>query len=127
LAKKKSTNQPVVAEEPARPEEQFRLDESATAPPSPERKRAANPYSTRSARERRATRSARQGSSRREREHEELSQDVIAELLEHPTKTVTEAELREAYAYVIHDLRSMAILAAALVVALIALAQVLPK
>jgi hypothetical protein len=93
-----------------------------------ERKRSTNPYQTRSARERRAERSVRTGTApRRERKHDALSQQVIAELLEHPTKIVTEAELRRDYSYVIFDLRSMAALAAALVVALVVLAQVLPK
>ena len=49
VAKKKSTNQPIVAEEPARPEEQFRLDQSQVAPPSP-RKTGTPPRSSYSAR-----------------------------------------------------------------------------
>lgn len=136
MAKKKSTtNQPIVAEEPDRSDDQLKLDESKVAPPS---SRPIGPRTTttgssksftaRSARERRAERAVRTGTApRRERKHEELSQQVVAELLANPTKTVTEAELRRDYGYVLADLRSMAILSAALIVALVVLAQVLPK
>jgi hypothetical protein len=136
MAKKKATNQPIVAEEPARSEEPLRFDDVPSAEPSTrrsgerssERNRSTNPYQARSARERRAERSARTGTTpRRERKHEELSQQVIAELLDHPTKTVTQDELRKEYGYVIADLRSMGALAAALIVALVVLAQILPK
>jgi hypothetical protein len=55
----------------------------------------------------------------------ELDSDGIARLLAHPTKVVTEAELRERYRYVLNDLRSMAVLAAILVVVLVAAARFL--
>ncbi|MFN8563563.1 MAG: hypothetical protein U0703_18545 [Anaerolineae bacterium] len=135
MAKKKATNQPIVAEEPARTDDQLRLDESKVAPPSsrPIGPRttsagARRTYGARSARERRAERSVRTGSSaRRERKHDELSQEVVAELLEHPTLTVSEDELRRDYSYVVADLRSMALLAAGLIITLVVLAQILPK
>jgi hypothetical protein len=138
MAKKKATNQPIVAEEPARSDEQFQLDESKVAPPSSRPLGASTTrgvgsggkksYAARSARERRVARGVRSDSSvRREREHKGLSQQVITELLAHPTKTVTEGELRKDYGYVIADLRSMGILAVALIITLVALAQILPK
>lgn len=139
MAKKKTSNQPIVAEEPTREDEQFRLDESKVAPPSARPIGASTvrgggsaqkSFGARSARERRAERSVRSGggtSARRERRHDGLSQQVVTQLLANPTKVVTEADLHKEYGYVIADLRSMGILAAALIVALVALAQVLPK
>lgn len=53
--------------------------------------------------------------------------DYIREQLAHPTRIVTEDELRADYTYVIRDLRSMGLLAAGLLVTLALLAQVLPK
>ena len=53
---------------------------------------------------------------------EPLDSAAIAERLRAPTRTVSEGELRADYAYVLRDLRSMAILAAALIGALFLLA-----
>ena len=50
----------------------------------------------------------------------------ISEMLANPTKTVSEAELRAQYGFVLRDLRSMGILAGASFVFLIALAVLLP-
>ncbi len=111
---------------------------------SPEKKKSsANPYRTVSASERRARRMARETSKARRLSDEgrddvraterkpsaaaALPQEVINELLANPTKVVTEDDLRRDYSYVIADLRSMALLAAALVVLLVALAFVLPR
>lgn len=140
MAKKKTSNQPIVSEEQAHEDEQIRLDEAKVAPPSARPVGASTmrnsgsakkTFGARSARERRAERSVRSGGSgttaRRERRHDELSSQVVTELLAHPTKTVTEAELRKDYSYVVADLRSMFLLSAALIVALVVLAQVLPK
>jgi len=139
VAKKRAINQPIVAEEPARPEEQFQLDETAVAPPSSRpigprssvtgSKSAAKSYGARSASERRASRSSRAEAPRRDtrRVTGGMRADVVADRLEHPTLTVTEADLRKAYSYVTNDLRSMAILAVILIVGLIIVAQVLPK
>ena len=52
-----------------------------------------------------------------------LSSEYIAELLANPTKFVTEEQLHEEYGFVLADLRSMGILAAALMVLLVMLAQ----
>ncbi len=71
-----------------------------------------------------AQRSAEQ---QRARQRSEQEQDMTAYLLAHPTKIVSEDELRRDYAYVISDLRSMGLLAGALVVLLVVLAQVLPR
>jgi hypothetical protein len=56
---------------------------------------------------------------------EPMTHEMIVERLEHPTRIVTEAELRQDYSYVLKDLRSMGLLAAGLVVALILIAQFL--
>jgi hypothetical protein len=66
----------------------------------------------------------RKAKPRRSLNYEDMSQEDIGYLLEHPTKIVTEDALREQYGYVLADLRSMAILAAALFVALIVIAAV---
>lgn len=106
------------------------------------RKSSANPYRTISASERRARRQAREAGKvriptgdapgRRGVERAKptpsnvLPQELINELLANPTKVVTEDDLRRDYSYVIADLRSMALLAVALVVLLVALALILP-
>jgi hypothetical protein len=106
------------------------------------RKQSANPYRTISASERRARRNAREGGRVRVPDGDEMSvrsqpppqrtaaalpQDVVNELLANPTKVVTEDELRNAYSYVLADLRNMALLSLALVVLLVVLALVLPR
>ncbi len=90
---------------------------------------AKNPFSTVSARERRAKERASTGKPVPVTEVHEagLTTAQIAELLDHPTKTVTEAELRAQYAYVLKDLRSMGVLTAALFALLVALALLLPQ
>lgn len=55
---------------------------------------------------------------------EALDAATMAERLRQPTRVVSEGELRADYTYVLRDLRSMAILAAALVAALFLLAFV---
>ncbi len=129
MARKKHSPQPVTASEPARPEEQLRYEETSSPPPrqrpsnSARRSGERKSFSARSARERRATRS----STSARRSSGELSQDVISEMLENPTIEVTEDELRQEYGFVIADLRSMGLLSVALIVALVALAEFLPK
>ncbi len=55
----------------------------------------------------------------------QMTQAEISEVLENPTKTVTEEDLREQYTYVLADLRSMGLLAAALFALMILAAQLL--
>lgn len=55
-----------------------------------------------------------------------LTAEEITEMLANPTKVVTSEELREQYGFVLADLRSMGILAAASFGVLILLALVLP-
>jgi hypothetical protein len=57
---------------------------------------------------------------------DQLDQEQIAHLLHNPTKTVPESVLREQYTYVLADVRSMALLAAALFALLVVLALTLP-
>jgi hypothetical protein len=51
--------------------------------------------------------------------------ETVRQLLANPTKIVTEDELRKEYGYVLSDLKSMGLLAAGLVVALVIIAQLL--
>lgn len=51
----------------------------------------------------------------------ELTATMVAELLENPTREVSEQELRTQYNYVLRDLNSMGLLAAILVIVLLAL------
>ena len=151
--KRNTTSEPMVAAEPPRPEEEISLEqdflkqeESVVAPPSTrnrasergsstrtrasERSRSsdASPsFGARSAKERRAARAAASGSPRRERQEDVLRADVIANLLQNPTRTVSEETLKTEYSYIVADLRSMGVLAAGLVVLLVVLAQVLPS
>lgn len=60
-------------------------------------------------------------STRRKRDDVEVTPEMVAEQLAHPTKTVTSDELRNQYNYVLNDLRNMGLLAAALFLALIGL------
>ena len=79
----------------------------------------------RSRRRARSSESTSRPRRRKEKEYEEMTPEEVAHLLENPTKIVTEDELREQYAYVIRDLRSMAILAAILFVGMIVVASIL--
>jgi hypothetical protein len=138
LAKKRSSNQQIVAEEPARPEEQFRVEQSEVAPPSSRpiggRSTVAGSNLTksynapRSARERRASNTSRSTAPRRaSRGTASIRPEIVNNMLENPTIVVTEEDLRKEYGFVLHDLRSMAIVAIALIAALFVLAEVLPK
>jgi len=60
-------------------------------------------------------------SNRRERER--LDVGAVEQALISPTKVVTEEDLREEYSYVLSDLRNMGLLAGALMVMLVLLAQ----
>jgi hypothetical protein len=62
---------------------------------------------------------------RKRGEPEVLTSAEISERLAHPTKHVTEDELRSQYIYVLKDLRGMSLLAAVLFVVMIAVAQLL--
>jgi hypothetical protein len=91
---------------------------------------AKNPYNTTSASARRARERASgkaPAPSSAESRESGLTTAQISDLLDHPTKFVSEAELRTQYAYVLQDLRSMAILTAALFALLVALALLLPQ
>jgi hypothetical protein len=118
-----------------------------------QRRAAANPYNTVAASKRRAERAARSGGSgrrapgienvdaleaaeaallgrpapqKRKSEAHQLDQETVADILANPTKFVSEEELRSEYAYVLNDIRSMALLALGLIVLLVVLATVLP-
>ena len=136
MGKKKATNQPITADEPARPDEQFQLDQAGMAPPSSRPIGASvggRSYTARSARERRAaargSRSSRssRSSTRKNRKPGEIRPEIVSNMLEHPTKEVTTEELAKEYSYVTSDLRGMAFIAIGLIVTLAILAEILPK
>lgn len=54
---------------------------------------------------------------------DEMDSETMQHLLAHPTRIVSEEELQGEYQYVLNDIRSMFILAAGLMVALVILAQ----
>jgi hypothetical protein len=56
---------------------------------------------------------------------DQMDTEIVKNRLLHPTRMVSEAELREEYGYVIADLRTIAIIAVAMVVIMVVLAQVL--
>ncbi|MFN8375859.1 MAG: hypothetical protein U0694_23675 [Anaerolineae bacterium] len=64
---------------------------------------------------------------RKRKNDDKMDPSVVADILAHPTKVVTEQELREHYSFVVADLRNMGLLALGLMVALVILAQILPK
>jgi hypothetical protein len=68
--------------------------------------------------------STKRKTKRRTVSYEDMTPEDVAYALEHPIKTVSEEALREQYGYVLADLRSMALLAVALFVALIVIAVV---
>ncbi len=136
---KKKRNNPIVAEEPARPEEQIWFDETPTLAPREQttkvgassanalrtnRRRGSSVTSSRTSS---SSRSSRRGSLSREPRRRELKPEVVSQMLENPTIEVSEDQLRQEYGYVVNDLRSMALVAVALVIALVVMAQLLPK
>ena len=137
---KKTPNLPLEALERAR--QQINEDEMVTATPDEEVAEADENEAVESAAVGPAISDAERTALRRERRKNRKNQDLesfqysrnkkktdgldsaeIERLLAHPTKLVTEEELRREYRHVISDLRSMGILAAALLVFLIVLAQ----
>jgi hypothetical protein len=105
---------------------------SKSRPTATERRaqQAKNPYNTTSASARRAREraSGKAPAPKTQDAHEHgLTTAQISDLLDHPTKFVSESELRAQYAYVLQDLRSMGILTAALFALLVALALLLPQ
>ena len=63
--------------------------------------------------------------ARGQRVAEDLTQEEIADRLANPVRLVSEAQLREQYGYVVKDLRSMGLLAAALFILMILAALLL--
>jgi hypothetical protein len=92
---------------------------------SREERRAEQGVPARGGSARRSSRAANGEAPRPRRRERELTLAEIEDILAHPTKTVTEAELHAQYGYVLADLRNMGALAAALFVLLVVLAQIL--
>jgi hypothetical protein len=56
---------------------------------------------------------------------DQLDSQLVKNRLLHPTKTVSEAELRQEYGYVVKDLRTIAIISITMIAIMVVLAQVL--
>ena len=56
---------------------------------------------------------------------DQMDTQIVKNRLLHPTRIVTEAQLHEEYGYVVSDLRTIAIIAVAMVVLMVVLAQIL--
>ncbi len=92
------------------PKEPARAVEKAALPARPTpRPRSTRPSST----------------SRSPRKEEKHDISYIRNRLANPTRIVTEAELKKEYSYVVNDLRSMGILAAVLIAALVLIEKIL--
>lgn len=94
-------------------EEQLKKAEAAT----PEKPKAASAESRR--------RKVNPAQLERSRQRGELTHEMIENMLHNPTVTVTQEQLSEDYQHVLFDLRNMGILAAALFVVLVLLAQLI--
>lgn len=141
MSKRRKSNQPNIPEEtlrrarqeaglePSDPAEAAEAEAapaavapSPTPPPAPraapsarrEPARAAEPSTTARKRKRRTDKVS----------YEEMTHEEVLHLLDNPTKTVTEGELRAQYDYVLRDLRSMFILTVGLFVAMIVAATI---
>lgn len=92
------------------------VEEELEEEDSPEEAVKARPKRSRSAR-RRKTNAAPTG----RRQRGELTHEMVEDILAHPTKFVTEEELKVEYQHVLYDLRNMGLLSAVLIVVLIVL------
>jgi hypothetical protein len=116
-------------------EEQYEEEPESIEPEPPEepkarvRVKATGVIAPRAPRSVRASRQAEASgrASTANRKSDTLDPAYVRERLANPTLVVTQADLRQQYSYVAKDLRSMGLLAVTLVVALIVLAQILPK
>ncbi|MCU0474745.1 MAG: hypothetical protein MUC99_01285 [Anaerolineae bacterium] len=111
--------------------EEVEADETPEAEPEPEPQESAisaaprpRPATNRAGRTSTAARLRARNADARKRA---LTPYEVAELLANPTKTVTEQELHDQYGFVLRDLRSMGLLAAASFGVLLLLAVVLPR
>jgi len=70
-----------------------------------------------------ASRRSETAQPRSSRSKDQPDAEIIKNRLLHPTRVVTEDQFRQEYGYVIHDLRTVAIIAAAMIVLMVVLAQ----
>ncbi len=80
--------------------------------------------SSSSSRPRSSTRRRTDAAPSRSSRKEQMDMSIVRNRLEHPTRVVTEEELKQEYSFVIKDLRSMFLLAAILIVGMVIFAQV---
>lgn len=139
MSKRRKSNQPNIPEEtlrrarqeaglePSDPAEAVAVEAAPAAPasvPAP----APAPRPAPSARHASAAEPSAPARKRKRRadkvSYEEMTHEEVLHLLDNPTKTVSEAELRAQYGYVLHDLRSMFILTLVLFVVMIVAATI---
>ncbi len=139
MSKRRKSNQPNIPEETLRrarqeaglePPDPPAADAVETPPAAPAPIPAPPPRAAASARREPARAAGDSAARRRKRRsdkvsYEEMSHEEVMHLLDNPTRSVSEAELRAQYGYVLRDLRSMFVLAAALFVVMIVAAAIL--
>jgi hypothetical protein len=101
------------------------LEESAAKPVAASVTETGTPEPTQPQRARPRRREGVQPARLGEKKIDPNDPETVQQLLANPTKIVTEEELRQEYGYVLSDLKSMGLLAAGLIVALVVIAQLL--
>ena len=104
--------------------------EPAPRPAAPAPRRTAEPRVTSAGMSRSASAAARRGRGVRPvtaNGKREMDHNRIAAILEHPTRFVSDEELKQQYGYVIEELRQVGMVAAGLLVVLVVLAYLIPK
>ncbi len=122
--RKSAPNLPQATLERARKQAEGGVESMAEPAANRQEHRAARRRQERETRRRNQLETA-QYSQRTRVKNVELTNEMLNQMLANPTKEVSEAELREQYSYVLSDLRNMGILAGALFVFLIGLAQLI--
>jgi hypothetical protein len=119
--------QQITGESPAKPAESVeetpvRAEAAPIVPAAPRTPTArVSTARPRSSSNRRRAESAQPRGGRKD----QLDTEIVKNRLLHPTRMVTQEQLREEYGYVIHDLRAIAIIAIAMIVFMVVLAQVI--
>ncbi len=122
--KNRSSSPNLPADALARAREQIAQDSGdSPAPAAAPAPRAAAPAPA--PRVRKAALQPARSSGNRDKDSDRMDTNYIRSRLEHPTRIVTEGELRSQYGYVISDLRQMAVLSVGLIVLLLILGRVL--
>ena len=103
-----------------------RVAEPAPRPAAPAPRRVAESRATSASRSATAARRGRGVRPVTANGKRELDHDQIASILEHPTKFVSDEEMKTEYGYVMQELRQVGMVAAGMFVVLVALAYLIP-